>query len=358
MSVQIQLDDPKRSYTNLDSICGRIVLNLNHDESVSAIVVKLEGESRSFIARAPTAFEHLNPSLVAKEDQRAGSATENHKILYEVSQVFPIQNSTAGGGNAKDPVYTLKAGQHEYPFKLKIPLDNGCSHLPSQQKRPNYDPGTFWEKEGRPQLPYRHVKRVLPPSLAGFGIEAEVRYYIKVTVRRPSRFKGNRRSEHNFRFIPFDPPKIPTSSKEVYARRPYVFQTGPKGELDARLPSPAVLTWDQKIPLRIILRKSAENEEQIYLKFLQLRLFDFTEIRASDVLRVRTNSRTILSLEGLAIPIWAPSENEMMLDSKLWDRLPLPNTVEPSFETCNLRRTYDLEVGVGLGYIDPQNEEV
>ena len=362
MSVQIQLDDHKRSYTNLDSIGGRILLSLSHDESVSAIVVKLEGESKSVIARVPRVpleFHHLNSILVTKEDQRQGSAIEKHKILYEVSQVFPTQNSTAGGGNATDPVYTLRAGQHEYHFKFKIPLDNGCSHLPSQQNRPNYDPGTFWEVEGRPQLPYRHVKRVLPPSLAGIGIEAEVRYYIKVTVHRPSRFKGNKRSEHSFRFIPFDPPKIFTSSKEVYARRPYIFQTGPRGEVDARLPSPAVLTWNQNIPLRIILlRKLDNNEEQVYVTFLQLRLFDFTEIRASDEVRVRTNTRTILSLDGLAIPLWAPSQKETILDSKPWDRLLLPSTMEPSFETCNLRRTYDLEVGVGLGYSGPQNARV
>lgn len=122
------------------------------------------------------------------------------------------------------------------------------------------------------------------------------------------------------------------------------------GEVDARLPSPAVLTWNQNIPLRIILRKSDVNEEQVYLTFLQLRVFDFTEIRASDVLRVKTNSRTVLSLDGLAIPLRAPSEKETMLDSKLWDRLLLPSTIEPSFETCNLRRTYDLEVGVGFGH--------
>jgi hypothetical protein len=363
MSVQIQLDDNKSSYKNLDFINGRIVLSLGHDESVSAVVVKLEGESKSAIERAQGTGRYPSSALVTKNDQRAGFqrqgvATEKHKILYEVSQVFPNQNSTAGGGKTTDPVYTLRAGQHEYPFKFKIPLENGCSHLPSRENRPNYDPGAFWEEEGRPHLPYRHVKRVLPPSLAGLGMQAEIRYYIKVTVHRPSRFKGNKRSEYPFRFIPLDPPKILTSSKEVYACRPYIFQAGPRGEVDARLPSPAVLAWDQNIPLRIILRKSDENEEQLYLAFLQLRLFDFTEIRASDVVRAKTNARTILSLDGLAIPIWAPSEMDTMLDSTLWDRLLLPNTVEPSFETCNLRRTYDLEVGVGLGYRGTQNAQV
>ena len=359
MSVQIHLDDPKRVYTTLETISGRIVLSLAHDESVSKIVVKLEGESKSFIERAPGAFQHLNPSLVTKADQRAGfqragSATEKHKILYEISQVFP----TATREKAADPVYTLGAGQHEYPFKFTIPRDNTCSHLPSAQTLPHYDPNTFWEATGRPQLPYRHVKRILPPTLVGFGIEAGIRYYIKVTVQRPSKLRENRRAECPFRFVPFDPPNVLTSSKEVYARRPYVFQDGPQGEVDARLPSPAILTWDKSIPLRIMVRRSDIHDEQVYLTFLQFRLFEFTEIRASDVARVRTNIRIILSLEGMALPIWLPNEKETIVDSKLWDQLQFPHAVEPSFETCNLRRSYDLEVGLGLGHRGSQNMQV
>jgi hypothetical protein len=106
MSVQIQLDDHKRSYTSLDSIGGRIILSLARDESVSAIVVKLEGESKSVIARVRGAGHYSSHSLVTKDDERqAGeeAAKEIHKILYEVSQVFPTQSSTALGRKATDP---------------------------------------------------------------------------------------------------------------------------------------------------------------------------------------------------------------------------------------------------------------
>ncbi|KAN0111018.1 hypothetical protein V8E51_007405 [Hyaloscypha variabilis] len=352
MAVQIQLDDPQRVYMNHETISGRIILNLTHSESVSAIVVKLEGESKSLIEREKGAFQQFNPSVVTADQragfQRSGTATENHKILYEVNQVFPI----ATGEKAADPVYTLRAGKHEYPFKFTISHDNECSHLPSQQKLPDHDPNTFWEAS---QLPFRHVKRVLPPTLASFGTEASIRYYIKVTVHRPSRLRENRRAERPFRFVPFDPPIVLGSSKEVYARRPYSFQGGPQGEVDARLPSPAILTWDKSIPLRILLRRSGENEEQVYLTFLQLRLFEFTEIRASDVTRVRTHIRPLLGLEVLTIPLWSPLEKETTLNSKLWDHLRFPHAAEPSFETCNLRRSYDLEVGLGLGYTGPPN---
>ena len=39
-----------------------------------------------------------------------------------------------------------------------------------------------------------HVKKSLPPSLSGFPGEAEIKYYVKVTVVRPQLFKENHRA--------------------------------------------------------------------------------------------------------------------------------------------------------------------
>lgn len=36
-----------------------------------------------------------------------------------------------------------------------------------------------------------HVKKTLPPTLLGFGDEAEIKYYIKVTVVRPQFYREN-----------------------------------------------------------------------------------------------------------------------------------------------------------------------
>jgi hypothetical protein len=71
MSVRIHLDNPPTFYTNLDTISGTITLNLKNDENISAILVKLEGESRTALERPPGAFQQLNPSLMAADrDQR------------------------------------------------------------------------------------------------------------------------------------------------------------------------------------------------------------------------------------------------------------------------------------------------
>jgi len=226
MSVRIQLDNPHNFYTNLDFISGRVILSLTNDETVSAITVKLEGESRTVLLRPMGPQYQANGLLYSRRDNRQGRAEENHKILYKIETVFP--NPNVGTGTASGLSYTLRAGQHEYPFRIKIPFNNGCADPHALQIGPG---GAFGGLgglglNGLQQLQYRHVKRTLPPSLTGFPGEAEIRYYIKATVQRPSIFKENRRAAIGFKFLPVEPPRPPLTQNETFARRPYVFQSG------------------------------------------------------------------------------------------------------------------------------------
>lgn len=50
MSARLQLDKPHSHFTNLDIISGIVVLSILGPETISAITVKLEGESRSRLA--------------------------------------------------------------------------------------------------------------------------------------------------------------------------------------------------------------------------------------------------------------------------------------------------------------------
>jgi hypothetical protein len=48
MSVRIQFDQPEhRCYTNLDFVSGNVILILPQDATISAVTVKLEGESKT-----------------------------------------------------------------------------------------------------------------------------------------------------------------------------------------------------------------------------------------------------------------------------------------------------------------------
>jgi hypothetical protein len=364
MLVRIELDDPRDFYTNLDFISGRVILSLTRDENVSAIRVKLEGESRTVVFP-----QTRRPSLDPLGNQHHTIPTESHKILYKVSQVFPTQDPVAAPSMGLS--YTLRAGQHEYPFRFEIPLNNDCSDPEFEKIYYKSRLSNFGLVEVE-QLKYSHVKRILPPSLPGFPGKAEIEYFIKATVERPSRFKGNMRSILDFKLLPMEPTRPPPTTIEVYARRPYVFSASlaghqvksakkptelssmtPKGEIEARLPSGAILTCNKPLPLRIIVRKTGESRASVFLMSLQVQLIGSTELKANNEVAVEVNTWVLMDLNELSIPIVTPKDevgSEIDVDSQLWDTRPLPKAVIPSFHICNVARRYSLWLRVGLGY--------
>lgn len=55
----------------------------------------------------------------------------------------------------------------------------------------------------------------------------------------------------------------------------------------------------------------------------------------------------------MAIPIGSPSDalnTEIPINAEYWSGKPIPNTVSPTFTACNLSRSYELEIRVGIGY--------
>lgn len=94
----------------------------------------------------------------------------------------------------------------------------------------------------------------------------------------------------------------------------------------------------------------------IYLQTMQIDLIGYTKIRAHELIRTETSSWMIISASNMKVPLDTlveGSTNEFEVDRKFWNRVPLPNTVAPSFDTCNLSRTYELEVKLGLAHGTP-----
>ena len=232
------------------------------------------------------------------------------------------------------------------------------------------------------KAPSRHVKKTLPPTLSGFPGEAEIRYFVKATVTRHSFWKENPRAYMPFNFFPIEPPKAPSSGNEVFARQKHSFTPFQEGEgakskmkglfgkskepasptinseaphisVDARLPEPAILTCNEDLPLRIVVKKLNSCDAMLWLQSLQVSLVGTTKIRAHDVHRTENNSWIIMSKSNMGVAIGAasdPADTETVLDDYLWRGQSLPNTVAPSFETCNISREYALDVRVGLSY--------
>ena len=188
----------------------------------------------------------------------------------------------------------------------------------------------------------------------------------------------------NFNFFPIEPPRSERSDGETYARRqhqfmptnslglkkkaskPNIFTRKPSGpstpnplnepakfSVDVRLPNPAIITCNTDLPLRVLLKQMNERSEQVYLQILQIEMIGYTRVNAQQLVRTESNSWVIVSMSNMAIPLGSPNDpagTEVEINKEYWQDRPLPNTVAPTFTTCNLSRSYELEVRVGLGY--------
>ena len=79
MSVHVHLDRPPhfKNFTSLDFITGRVILELPNNETISSIVVKLEGESKTRLA-----ISQLPPQeqLALGPRGRRHAELESHKV--------------------------------------------------------------------------------------------------------------------------------------------------------------------------------------------------------------------------------------------------------------------------------------
>jgi hypothetical protein len=217
------------------------------------------------------------------------------------------------------------------------------------------------------------------------GFEAGCFYYVKCTVSVPSFFRENPRSAQFFTFVPIEPPR-PSMDGECYARRQHTFTEDAIDQerwrrklsgimsrnsrddpaspatsnfppvritIDARIPNPPVLTCGAPVPLRLLVTQQSKRMKALFLQSLQVEIIGFTTIRASDVRQTKTTSWVITSKSNLHQAIGSPDDPEgkiTELDNSFWKNFRLPDTICPSFVTCNISRRYELSVTIGLTY--------
>lgn len=140
-----------------------------------------------------------------------------------------------------------------------------------------------------------------------------------------------------------------------------MLENPPKVSIDGRLPDPAIITCNEPLPLRILISKWNDSPDTIFLQMLQIELIGYTSVRAHDFSAKRSTSWIIISHSNLRMPFGGSQTNapkDMEISRALWNTIRLPNTVAPTFETCNLSRQYVLEIRVGLAYGSPSNVKV
>lgn len=297
---------------------------------------------------------------------------------------------------------SLAPGTHEFPFHFKVclrrnpnnilsdpsqlPFNNSCVH---EMTKSSTMTASGSGKESA-KAATRHVKKTLPPTLSGFPGEAEIRYYLKGTVTRHYFWKESLRAIAPINFLPIEPPRPMSTGSEIFARQTHIFsqipnpdankskfksifsrnpeQALPNGNgdaptisIDARLPEPAILTCNEDVPVRLIVKKMNDFVGIVHLQSLEIALVGFTRIRAHDAHRTEDTTWVIMTKSNMGIPIGTasdPVDTENEIDARMWRGQTLPNTVAPSFQACNIDRSYRLDVRVGLSYLDPMQNNV
>lgn len=94
-------------------------------------------------------------------------------IVFPAEEVRQLSTSNQG--------YKVKAGEHEYGFRFKIPVNTNCTPNQSFLSKLSFDKGTL----DYAKTATKHIRTTLPPSLSGIPDDAaRVWYYLKVTVVR------------------------------------------------------------------------------------------------------------------------------------------------------------------------------
>src|SRR5699024_89361 len=97
--------------------------------------------------------------------------------------------------------------------------------------------------------------------------------------------------------------------------------------------------------------------QPVYLTSVLIELIGTTQVRCFDRMDSISNRFIVLSNNKLRIPLTkAPDAavgTEVEIPDTLWRNTPLPNTVSPSFSTCNIARKYRLELRLGVSWETP-----
>lgn len=179
--------------------------------------------------------------------------------------------------------------------------------------------------------------------------------------------------------MPIEPPRPPKNSRQSFARRQHQFapainipakpgifrkpstttvaddDAGPPSiSFEGRLPDPSIVTCNEPLPLRVLIKKLNESPATLYLQLIELVLISDTTTQAHQLHRSDIGNFILVSLSNLHVPLRplddSKGSKEMEIDPALWSHAPLPNTVVPSFDTCNLSCKHWLDIKIGLSW--------
>ena len=203
---------------------------------------------------------------------------------------------------------------------------------------------------------------------------ADRRYFVKVTVNRPSLFSRNLRHIVPFVFCPVEPPRPPAENSQIFVRKKHTLSVNQRSQesgifggifgkrsmaagtvaFEVRLPNPPILVPTEPIPMTFILKRDADSQGVVYVRTIQVMLGIKTLIAAQGYRRELGYLLPLVDVESLNITL-RPNQNQITIhpedllqqDSN-FKGLALPDTIPPSFRTCNIARKYTLVLYMGV----------
>ncbi|KAE9372638.1 hypothetical protein N431DRAFT_545216 [Stipitochalara longipes BDJ] len=343
MRVTIQLDrsrgDPNTFFTSTDYVRGIIQLNLQGGDAITRITVELSGTLLGSVVAAAT--NPLDSTM---------HAVDNHKLLDLCYNLFPPPHLPISPKG-----FCLPTGTNAFPFQFRFPILSTC------HETNNY---------------IAHRNSTLPPSFKvqaqNSAARAEMRYWLKVKVERPGRFKYDVTEQQELNFMPLDPSLPPPMLWPVHSKNsrhllPNAVGSGTSppshigqhGEpctvtLEATLPSPAILYTKGSLPLQIFA--TAKGPEPTASGPVRLRSLTVT-LRTEITVTVGPNSTTwpvlhqLVNHPELEIELQHLDEPPGQLNADLWKDCVVPE-VTPSFTTCTSMQQHFLVVTGGFSHGD------
>lgn len=93
-----------------------------------------------------------------------------------------------------------------------------------------------------------------------------------------------------------------------------------------------------------------ECKSGVFLRNFQTMLIETTEIRARDFMEVHTRSCVIQTSTRLQNEPQSMAGSTLRFDNGLWSQHCVPLHLTPTFETCNISRSYKLEIRLGIEF--------
>ncbi|KAL3263783.1 hypothetical protein ABHI18_001424 [Aspergillus niger] len=327
MEIRIELDERKPFYTNEDRVIGRVILRNDTEVDIATIAISLSGQA------------------ISRLD--SGKLTESHKLFQRNEQIFPPSNCAGWLTSAS---VTIPPGEHSFPFCIMFPQVSECYKDSTRDAA---------RKRSAIRQPH-HLLRKLPPSSGNLYTPEEIRYSLDATITWNGLLY---RSHESTRTISFHPVSaIPKPLQSVSVRKIVTCSTKAAEllrppltyEIEVELVNGPFVLLGHPIALGVKVINVNDEKPDISLRDFQSMLIETTDIRAHGIIQRVTRSWIIQTMTNLSQPFvtgGGPTAGFVMsLDEGVWSRHSVPHCLTPTFETCNVTRSFKLEIRLGIEF--------